>query len=238
MRRILFSIVLGAALAGCGSQREVSSTTTPASRQMRVEWLGHECFQFTSSFGLRVITNPFDSSVGTMPKGLSPEVLLVTTEQPAFNNDDAMENTPVIFRGAVGTGMNNASGMRIRGVPTYRDAAKSGEMNLVFCWTMDGMHICFLGNIQGPLSGSQLSEIGTVDVLFLPVGLPASLSDAERSQLIEQLHPRVIVPMGPRSAVTSWGATQPHPYPVGGSTMMLSHGTLPFEQTVMLFSPQ
>ena len=74
----------------------------------------------------------------------------------------------------MGIGTNNAAGLRIRGVPTYKNPARegTGDMNLVFIWSLEGMRFCFLGNIENPLTPSQIQQIGPVDVLFVPVGLP------------------------------------------------------------------
>ena len=32
---------------------------------MRIKWLGHACFLLTSEKGIRIITDPFDETVGT-----------------------------------------------------------------------------------------------------------------------------------------------------------------------------
>ena len=32
---------------------------------MRLKWLGHACFLITSSEGIRILTDPFDSTVDT-----------------------------------------------------------------------------------------------------------------------------------------------------------------------------
>ena len=131
-------------LAGCAGPVE---TAPPLARYVRVDWLGHESFIVTSSIGKKLLTNPYGpGSTGLIfPQGLRPDVLLVSTERPDANFVDAFDNSPTTFRGAMGIGTNNASGLRIRGIPTYRNPAREEGVNLVFAWSLEGMRFCFLG---------------------------------------------------------------------------------------------
>ena len=89
--RSLLCVSLCALLAACSSSSESASNSAPV-RQIRIDWLGHEAFRFTTSLGLKIITNPYGSSIGTLPGKLTTDVLLITTEKPAYNNDAAIEN--------------------------------------------------------------------------------------------------------------------------------------------------
>lgn len=229
--RSLLCVSLCALLAACSGSSEPPANPAPL-RQVRVDWLGYETFRMTSSLGLKIVTNPFGSSVGSLPGNLRADVLLITTEKSAFNNSDAIENTPTTFRGPIGAGLHSSSGIAFRGVPTADP--RSGDVNLAFTWTVDGIRICFAGNQAAPFSGYDLGLIGTVDVLFLPVGVPSSLSDDIRAQIIGQLRPRVIIPMGPSGAVNAWAAAQPNLHRVNGSSVFLSREKMPFQQTVLL----
>ena len=44
---------------------------------MKIKWLGHSCFLITSSTGVRILTDPFDETVGY--KVPEAEVDIVTT---------------------------------------------------------------------------------------------------------------------------------------------------------------
>jgi len=103
---------------------------------------------------------------------LKPDIILISHESSDANNSDAADNQPTVFRGSIGMGANNATGIRIHGIPTFRDPDKETPdgMNLVFVWQMDGMRFCFLGSLLNQLSSAQVSQIGSVDVLFVPVG--------------------------------------------------------------------
>lgn len=212
----------------------------PAARQVRVDWLGHESFLFRSSLGTTILTNPFEPSATgrAFPKNLRPDIVLISSEQPDANNLNALDNTPTVFRGAVGVGPNNAAGIRIRGVPTYKNPEKedAADMNLVFVWTLDGVRFCFAGNIEGPLSASEAIQIGQVDVLLLPIGVPASLTNSERQSIVGQLRPRIIIPMGREAEIPGWTAGYTNVHRLPGSSVLLSRETMPFEPTVLVFA--
>lgn len=238
-RNLLVTLSL-AVLTGCGGG-EISSSPSAPARAVQVDWLGHECFQFTSSLGTKMLVNPYSPGAGprSLPSPLKPDVILVTHEKQDANYVDAAENSPVVFRGAVGIGTNNAAGLRIRGVPTYSQAGQPSvaSMNVAYVWTLDGVRFCFLGEPEHVFSASELADIGPVDVVFLPVGRPAGLSAEEREALIAQLRPRVIVPMGRAADMAAWGAAQSRPHQLPGSSVLLSRALLPFESTTLIFAP-
>lgn len=221
-------------LAGCAGPVEPAPIRP---RYARVDWIGHESFIITSAIGKKVLTNPYGpGSTGLVfPQGLRPDVLLVSTERPDANFVDAFDNSPTTFRAAMGIGPNNAAGLQIRGIPTYKDREGAGDLNLVFVWTLEGMRFCFLGNIPHPLTSSQIREIGSVDILFLPVGVPAGLTDADRRTIIAQLRPRLIILMGRSEAFASFASQFPRVYRPSKRSILMGMEILPREQLVVVF---
>jgi L-ascorbate metabolism protein UlaG (beta-lactamase superfamily) len=222
-------------LVGCAGPTE----TAPAhSRYARLDWLGHESFVITSSIGKKVLTNPYapGSTGGAFPRGLRPDVLLVSTERADANFVDAFDNSPTTFRGAIGIGTNNAAGLRIRGIPAYGNPeAGSGELNLIFTWSLEGMRFCYLGNVQSGLTPAQALQVGPVDILFLPVGLPAELTDEERLTIVRQLRPRLIILMGRPEGFSGFASRFPKVYRPRKPSILLSKEILPNDQMVVVF---
>lgn len=243
MRKTLLPI-LCLALAACQSDEEFYRSSEPASdqpspiRPLRVDWYGYQCFQFTSALGLKILVNPYRESAfsGRLP-ALKPDVVLMTSDEPAFNNEDAYANTPVTYRGPIANGLNNAAGIRIRGIATVKDESSGTErVNLVFAWTMDGLRICFAGNLRRPLTSYELGQLGKVDVLFLPVGIPAGLTEGDRTEIIRQLNPRIIIPMGPAGSVSSASFAGFNSYRLNGSSVFLTKDNLLMEPTTLILS--
>jgi L-ascorbate metabolism protein UlaG (beta-lactamase superfamily) len=237
MRRV-FCFMICAALLGCGGGESSPSDPTPH-RTVRVDWLGHESFIFRSSLGTKIITNPYESSATGMsfPENLQPDIVLVSNERAEANNINAFDNSPTVFRGAVGIGSNSATGIRIRGIPTDQKTSPGdvAEANLVFVWQLDGIRFCFAGNLENVLSAPEVLQIGIVDVLFLPVGTPRGLTNAERETIVRQLRPQVIVPMGRSSAISQWLRGISRLHRLQGSSVLFSRESLPPEPTVLVF---
>lgn len=227
-------LFLALALVGCGGGGDSSSEPRP-SRQVRIEWLGQESFMFTSGLGLRILTNPYapSSASSSLPSKLTTDILLVTTERPAFNYDEAIDNSPTVFRGAIAEGLLNAAGVRVRGVSTG-DSGPNGP-NVAYTWTFDGLRICFTGNIQRPFTSYEVALIGRADVLFLPVGISGTLSDEGRAQVIAQLRPAVVVPMGPSPAIERYAASWTRIHRLPGNVVFLSADHLSYNPTLLIF---
>jgi len=217
-------------LASCGGR---SAEPAGPPREVRIEWLGNQAFRISSSIGTSILTDPFADGMGgrSLPSPLKPDIVLISHERPEANNINAMDNQPVIFRGSVGTGVNNATGIRIRGIPTFRnpDVETVDRMNIVYSWQMDGIRFCFLGALENPLSSYQVSQLGTVDVLFLPVG--GSLSESDRQTVVSQIRPRVIIPMGRGAGGWSTGQV----VRAGGRSTSFSRASLPLQTTTLIF---
>ncbi|MFZ4775655.1 MAG: MBL fold metallo-hydrolase [Terrimicrobiaceae bacterium] len=222
--------VLGSILlAGCGGRETVQPTTA---RQVRVDRLGNQSFRITSSLGTSILTDPYAAGTGgrTLPSPLKPDIVLISHERPDANNVDATDNQPTVFRGSMGVGVNNATGIAIRGLGTYRSQGQetADGMNIVYTWAMDGIRFCFLGSLMTALTPEQVSQLGAVDVLFVPVG--GTLSPAARETVLTQIRPRVIIPMGAGPGWT-YGSVQN----VEGSSVLFSRQSLPLQTTTLLF---
>jgi len=224
MRRVLSLALLVFLLAGCGS-RELPAPSKQ--RLVRIDWLGNQCYRFTSSLGTTLITNPYGPKTKgrTLPQPLMVDILLVTSERPEVNNVNAFDNQPATLRGGVGIGLTSLTGIQVRGVPDFRnpDAPSMDGMNLVYTWSMDGIRFCFAGSLGRKLNADQLAQIGAVDVLLL------SGDGAERAEIVNQLKPRMVIPMD-----TIWVAGVARH--INGTTFSLSRELLPQERISLIFS--
>jgi L-ascorbate metabolism protein UlaG (beta-lactamase superfamily) len=96
-----------------------------------------------------------------------------------------------------GSGTKTVKGIQFRGIATYHDSSQGKQRgpNTTFCFTVDNMKLCHLGDLGHVLSPGQIGEIGGVDILFIPVGGFFTIDAANASQVCDQLRPEVIIPM-------------------------------------------
>jgi L-ascorbate metabolism protein UlaG (beta-lactamase superfamily) len=139
--------------------------------------------------------DPFnDDEVGyPMPK-MDVDIVTISHDHLDHNNVDAAGEAPdVIF----GPGEYISYDMEIRGISSYHDENK-GKMrgeNTIFCFELDEVRVCHLGDLGHALSKAQIKEIGPVDLLFIPVGGRYTIDAKKAVEIMRQLRPKVAVPM-------------------------------------------
>jgi L-ascorbate metabolism protein UlaG (beta-lactamase superfamily) len=163
---------------------------------MKVKWLGHSCFLITSEEGTRLITDPYTVGAGISYSAIkeSADVVTVSHEHGDHNNVSAVKGSPQVIKGS---GAKTAAGIEFNGIATYHDESRGREKgaNTVFCFTVDGVRLCHLGDLGHLLSKEQAAAVGAVDILFIPVGGFFTIDAATASQVCQQLKPKVIIPM-------------------------------------------
>lgn len=163
---------------------------------MKIKLLGHSCFLITSEKGTKLITDPYTvgASINYAPIKESADIVIVSHDHGDHNNVSAVQGQPQIVKGS---GIKNVSGIEFNGVATYHDKSQGKERgdNTIFCFTVDGIALCHLGDLGHLLSQEQVDSLGSVDILFIPVGGVFTINAAEASQVCTQLRPKVIIPM-------------------------------------------
>jgi len=176
---------------------------------MKIKCLGHACFLLTSEQGLRVITDPYTvgSGIDYSPIKEAADVVVVSHGHVDHNNVSAVRGKVEVVRGS---GIRTAKGVQFRGIATYHDTSQGKQRgtNTVFCFSLDGIRLCHLGDLGHLLSQAQISEIGAVDILFIPVGGFYTIDAAGASRVCEQLKSKVVIPMHFK--------TPQCPYPIAG----------------------
>jgi L-ascorbate metabolism protein UlaG (beta-lactamase superfamily) len=163
---------------------------------VKVKWLGHACFLITPKDGLRVITDPYavGGGINYSPVKEAADVVVVSHDHGDHNNISAVQGKPEVVKGS---GTKTVKGIQFKGVPTSHDASQGTERgsNTVFCFATDGLNVCHLGDLGHVLRPEQVTEIGAVDILFVPVGGFFTIDAIAASRVCDQLKPRVAIPM-------------------------------------------
>jgi len=163
---------------------------------MIIKWLGHSCFLITSKGGLRIITDPYvvGGGINYSPINEAADIVLMSHNHTDHNNVSAVRGGPKAIKG---NGIKSAKGIQFRGIATYHDPSQGRQRgpNTVFCFSLDSMNLCHLGDLGHVLSQEQVEQVGAVDILFIPVGGFYTIDAAKASQVCEQLKPKVVIPM-------------------------------------------
>jgi len=161
---------------------------------MKIKWLGHASFMITSETGIKIITDPYITTerlnYGEIKE--SADIVTVSHEHGDHSNVSGVRGNPEAVRGTA-----KVKEIEFKGIPTYHDNAKgqSRGNNTIFCFEVDGVKVCHLGDLGHLLSDKQAADLGSVDILLIPVGGNYTIDAKVAGQLCDRLKPKVVIPM-------------------------------------------
>ncbi|MBU5486190.1 MBL fold metallo-hydrolase [Clostridium sp. MSJ-11] len=162
---------------------------------MKITWLGHSSFIIEDCKGRKLLTDPFNDSIGYEVFKGDIDVVTISHQHFDHNYKDNINSEKVAVVEKVG--FFNPCDIPIQGIPSYHDkdqGTKRGE-NIVYLFQMDGYKLCHLGDLGHLLSKEDISKIGGVDVLFIPIGGNYTINGKEAFQITKTIKSHVIIPM-------------------------------------------
>ena len=158
---------------------------------MKITWYGHACFLVETAEGSAVL-DPY--SPGSVPglrlPALTADLVLCSHEHGDHNWRD----------GVTLTGRNAA--LSVSRLDTWHDEVgglRRGA-NAVTVLEAEGLRVIHMGDLGHMLSAKQLEQLGTVDVLLLPVGGFYTIGPETAWDLARAIRPKILVPMHYRGA--------------------------------------
>lgn len=211
--------------------------------QVTVRWYGHACFLITSSTGVKVLTDPFDATVGYPVPQVEADVVTSSHDHFDHNNVSAARGNPVVLKGK---GRYEGAGIKVYPVASFHDTERGAKRgpNTIFVIEIDGIRIAHMGDIGHDLSRQQLDELGKVDVLLVPVGGTYTVDAAGAARIVEAISPKVVIPMHYKTAavglpiggVDGFLAGFHNVVRVGSNQIALRAGSLPQSTTVYVLN--
>jgi L-ascorbate metabolism protein UlaG (beta-lactamase superfamily) len=171
---------------------------------MQVEWYGQSAFRLTDG-ETTVFIDPFDVAAFAGHElrfdypaitDVEADLLLVTHEHRDHNAVDVIGGDPQILRSTAGT--HDSPVGEVIGVASEHDVVAGTQRgpNTIFAFTFDGRRVAHFGDFgQAALRPEQLAALGTVDLLFIPVGGGPTIGAEQATTIAAQLGARVVVPM-------------------------------------------
>ncbi len=163
---------------------------------MKIKWLGHASFLITADSGTKIITDPYLTGGALNYDEIKESADIVTTSHDHFDHNHvaSVGGNPEVVKTA---GPSEAKGIKFNGTPTHHDDTGGSQRgsNVIFCFEVDGIKVCHLGDLGHPLSDQQAAELGTVDILLIPVGGNYTIDAKVATETYGKLNPRIIIPM-------------------------------------------
>lgn len=166
---------------------------------MRIEWIGHACFKLTLSSGVKVITDPYDESVGITMIPLKADVITMSHEHHDHNETSQIIGEPIVLHGDAPLSLG---GLSVKAYASYHDdacGAKRGA-NFIRVFECEGLKVVHMGD-QGCMPAQDiLAAIEGADVMMIPVGGTYTLDAKAAKAVIAQAKPKCVVPMHVKTA--------------------------------------
>jgi len=163
---------------------------------MLIKCHGHSCFEFADENELTLVTDPHDGkSIGIKQPDVIANIVTMSHDHFDHNAERVIQGNDKKL--VTGSGSKTVKGIPIKGVASFHDeeeGAKRGE-NIMYKFEMENLKICHLGDLGELLDEKQVSQIGEIDILFIPVGGTFTLDAENAWKVIGEINPRVVVPM-------------------------------------------
>ena len=225
---------------------------------IEIDYIAHASFLMRAPDGTELLIDPYASRVWLgydWPQGIEPDAILIT--HPHYDHDAGRyrempfpwsDDVPVmdapethIFGDFTVTG--------VRGKHADPCGKEFGQLNTMMVIEAAGLRIAHLGD-NGPLTAEMIAGLGRVDVLMMPGDAVYHILSAETTMdIIAALQPRVVIPMHYRLGdleltddapsdlgdIDPWLEGRSVVERLGSNTITLTAGTLPAEQTFLVF---
>ena len=160
---------------------------------MDIKFYGHACFSITED-GITVVTDPFQEEIGLKLPKLLAEAVTVSHNAAPYNNVEAVEGEPKVFSWP---GEYETKGLHFKLIHSFHNQKEDKEQmeNNIAVIHWGNIRLCHLGAQGTKLTPEQLEQVGEVDILFVPVGGKGCLEPKKAKEVVEQIEPRVVIPM-------------------------------------------
>ena len=150
-----------------------------------------------------MITDPYPPDLGYSLGKPTAHIVTVSHQHPGHSYVQGISGEP---RLVTGPGEYEISGVLITGIATFHDLERGQKRgkNTVYLIEVDEVSVCHLGDLGHVLTAEQVEEIGTVDVLLLPVGGVSTINAPVAAEVVRQLEPKAVVPMHYKTEALSW----------------------------------
>jgi L-ascorbate metabolism protein UlaG (beta-lactamase superfamily) len=161
-------------------------------------YLGHSSFLIESPDGVRIVTD----YNGVHRAKVTPDIVTMNNAHSSHYSDYVEPGVKFVLRGwDPGGGVANHNlqyrDVRVNNVPTnvrgFGETRYNG--NSIFVFDLADLCIAHLGHLHHTLTEAHLAEIGTIDIVLVPVDGSFTLNQPEMIEVLKQLKAKIAIPM-------------------------------------------
>ncbi len=163
---------------------------------MIITYLGKQFFKIQQG-NLVVAINPISKdSKNFKGSRFGSDIVLSTTNNPDYNGIEMASHGDTVPFAITGPGDYEIKDIFIKGVMTESTIEGKKHINTIYSLSIENISICFLGCMSNnKINTETRNDIGSPDILFVPIGNNDLLNPSDAYKLAVSLEPAVIIPM-------------------------------------------
>ncbi len=157
---------------------------------MQIQYFGLSSFKLSSKEVTSII-DPFSKESGlTPPRGNADLLILSEKDNELYSYASSISGEPFIVDGP---GEYDVKEHTITGIPVKTE---DGKVITIYLIELEGIKILHMAHIKKlALSKDEIEDIGSVDILLVPVGGESVLDSDEAAKTVNFIEPRIVIPM-------------------------------------------
>jgi L-ascorbate metabolism protein UlaG (beta-lactamase superfamily) len=156
---------------------------------VEINYLGVACFRFVKR-GLALLIDPYPPQGAVALEKQKADVVLLTDPKLRFDKRAPFPQTAVVVQGA---GEYEVGGVCIEGIEFRHPTDNRRQLGYVI--DIEGVTYFHPGSLSFVPSESQLDQLTSVDVMFIPIGGGDALDPKHAQEVIDMIEPALVVPM-------------------------------------------
>ena len=161
---------------------------------MDIKYLGHSSFYIRTK-NAKIVTDPFDPDYTglTFPK-TEADIVTISHDHQDHNYTEGIKGEPLIL---TWPGEFEKNQVRITGFQSFHDNKQGEERgnNVMYKFEDEDMSILHCGDLGHALVDEMVDQIGSVDVVLMPVGGLYTLDPSSALKVLNEIEPSIVIPM-------------------------------------------
>lgn len=161
---------------------------------MDIKYLGHSSF-FIKTKNAKIVTDPFSpESTGLKFAKTEADIVTISHDHGDHNYVDGIKGEPLVLSWP---GEFEKMQVRVTGYASFHDSKEGEERgpNVMYKFEDNDISLLHCGDLGHSLTDAVIEEIGTVDVLMIPVGGFYTIDAKQAAKVVSQIEPSIVIPM-------------------------------------------
>ena len=159
---------------------------------MQIKFHGHTSFTVEES-GTTLLFDPYNDSIGLKPVDPKANIISISWKNAPYNAVQSVEGDTKLFDWPGEYEVHGVHFKRIASIVKPEEGEAVENTITIVHWGK--VRLCHLGMQADKLTEEQINQIGDVDILFVPVGGTPLLDAKKAKAVVEEIEPRVVIPM-------------------------------------------